>query len=372
MAKILINYTGRTAGGAAHAYMMTKSLIEAGADVYVIISRQADNYKAWKALPAKKILAIDTYTNKREFVFRTLQLILYRRFLFVREFKGINFTAIYVPMGTYWSYVISNLFPKVPVYYTIHDPKLHSGESLFNRFFHKITCYEISKAHKIITLSQCFVKEIMEIYKKAEEDVIVIPQSAFWEYKLSHSKRDIVNYDSNKVNFLFFGRIEDYKGLDLLLIAYEKLEREFPNNVSLTIAGKGSLAKYAESIKRIKNKNVLNYMIPDEQIASLFGGKKIVTVLPYKDATQSGVINTAFMFNSLVIASNVGAIPYQLNHGDLGVLLDKNDVTSLYNAMHDVVAHYEEYKVYIERAKSYIDELKWDNLALKLLNQIEE
>ena len=176
----------------------------------------------------------------------------------------------------------------------------------------------------------------------------------------------------DKINFLFFGRIEEYKGIDVLLDAYQKLENYYPQKTSLTIAGRGDIAKYQNKINKFESVYVLNRMILDSEISSLYAGNNIVTVLPYKDATQSGVIPTAQIFNSLIIASDVGAIREQLDDGKLGILIKPNDVEALYLAMKMVVSNIydSEYKDMKDKGYVFVKKLKWNLLGKKLLECI--
>ena len=72
MKKILVNYTGRTAGGPAYAYEMTKALVENGAHVCAVISKSVCNLSDWEKLPIR-LYKIDTYTSKKEFLFNTIK-----------------------------------------------------------------------------------------------------------------------------------------------------------------------------------------------------------------------------------------------------------------------------------------------------------
>lgn len=77
----------------------------------------------------------------------------------------------------------------------------------------------------------------------------------------------------------------------------------------LIVAGGGDIAQYDSLIE--KNIDVLeihNEDIPDEEVAQYFERSEFV-VLPYKDATASGIIPVAYAFGKPVIATRVGTIP---------------------------------------------------------------
>lgn len=100
---------------------------------------------------------------------------------------------------------------------------------------------------------------------------------------------------------LFFGRIEEYKGVSLLYDTFVSTP-ELCNKYSLVIAGKGS-----NSTLKIGNESnvlFLNRYIKDTEVAYLFKNAKTV-VYPYISATQSGVLTLAFYFGTPIIASDV-------------------------------------------------------------------
>lgn len=371
--KILINYTGRTAGGPVYAYEMTKALVNNGAYVCAIISASICNLSDWEKLPIK-LYKIKTYNSKFEFLFNTIKFCLLERRKLKKELFAESFDFIYVPMATYWTGMINRIFPNVPVCYTIHDPVMHSGEGIFNRIAFKQYSYDMYKARWLIVLSKRFIIPVSKIYAKEMENILYIPHGAFWEYKkyMVNQKNPIVKYDDDSVNFLFFGRIEKYKGIDILLQAYKRLEKENICRISLTIAGKGDLSKYRSIIDELNNVNVINRMILDSEISSLYAGNNIITVLPYIDATQSGVIPTAQIFNSLIIASDVGAIAEQLDGGKLGILIPCKSIEALYVAMKNILldvndTKYEEMK---KNGQIFVKNLNWNVLGKKLLNAI--
>lgn len=111
----------------------------------------------------------------------------------------------------------------------------------------------------------------------------------------------------NRVNLLFFGSIIHYKGLDLLISALEKLREEGYDNLSLTIAGKGS---YWEDCKPlIKTPQMYNLQvrfIGNDEIPDIMCTHHFL-VLPYRNVTQSGPLVTALGYGLPVIAPSMGS-----------------------------------------------------------------
>ena len=120
--------------------------------------------------------------------------------------------------------------------------------------------------------------------------------------------------------FLFFGRIESYKGLEFFLEAGTLLvKRGFKPR--LIVAGTGSdLARHRARISRMPWVELVDRRIDADEIPDLFARSSAV-VLPYTDATQSGVVAMAFGFGRPAISTNVGGLPDVICDGYNGLLV---------------------------------------------------
>ena len=113
-----------------------------------------------------------------------------------------------------------------------------------------------------------------------------------------------------------------------------------------------------------------NEFIDDNKVVSYFRGNNIVTVLPYIDATQSGVIPIAMKERSLLIVSNTGGLLEQTDNGRLAVICEPT-ADSLYQAMERVTYNYEEFDEMIDNAQAYIESLDWNSLSSRLVDIME-
>ena len=134
--------------------------------------------------------------------------------------------------------------------------------------------------------------------------------------------REKLGLDPNKHTLLFFGLIRAYKGLDLLINAMGKLGHEY----QLVVAGEmyGDEKFYRELISKspnVSNIHLFNKYISDDEVQYFFSSAD-VCVLPYRNATQSGVTATSFFFNIPVIATNVGGLSQAVGHEVKGLIVD--------------------------------------------------
>lgn len=145
-----------------------------------------------------------------------------------------------------------------------------------------------------------------------------------------------INLNSEFKYVLFFGLIREYKGLDLLLKAFDNSFFK-ESGIKLIVAGEfySDIKKYEEIIREHNLQDSIiihNKFIPDEEVSSYFSIADIL-VLPYKSATQSGVTQVGFYYNKPMLVTNVGG---------LGELIDENigyvvnpTVNDLQNALLD-------------------------------------
>lgn len=119
------------------------------------------------------------------------------------------------------------------------------------------------------------------------------------------------------LRLLFFGRIRKYKGLALLLDAIERLDREGVR-IKLGVVGAGNIRALRQRLFRL-NAEVINRWINDNEVGPLFA-RYDATVLPYLEASQSGVAALSFGHALPVIALPVGGLAEQIIDGETGIL----------------------------------------------------
>ena len=112
-----------------------------------------------------------------------------------------------------------------------------------------------------------------------------------------------------KPRLLCFGRLLPYKGLDLLADALALLGPELP--FELRICGDGPVSGELARLRTIEGVQVDRRWIPEEELPGLIAWADAV-VLPYREASQSGVAAAAIGQGRLVVATDVGGLPEQL------------------------------------------------------------
>ena len=372
MKKIALIYLGRKGAGAVYAYEMAKGFIANGAELYIFISKNIDNYSKWLELKAKNIESIKTYNNKLNFITNTFAFRLFKSRKLKKKYSCLRVDACYLPMAFEhpWDRYFVRFLGNPQQIATIHDPIAHTSNNidlLLMNFAKAILNIGVryKKPDDIIVLSSCFIEVVSKKYKIKKEHVHMIPTGVFDYYNVNTNNLKH-SYPKDKTNFLFFGRIDKYKGLDVLAKAF-RIVLNNNKNCTLTIVGSGDFAPYQVLYKDLENVNIINRWIEDDEVKSYFdSNSNIILVLPYLDATQSGVLPIA-MFNHIpVIVSDAGGLTEQVNDQITGFVSRANDVESLYKTMLFVSSRNND--DIVENAYAYISNLSWDALSKKVLD----
>lgn len=366
---LLINYTGSKGGGALYALEMARSFIDQDIPCAAVIASHNESLEEWKELPLKKLIIIDTYQSNLSLV--TSSLFWNKNRAAIKDqLSGYNVTAIFVPMLTFWSKRINAVFPQAKTLVVVHDPIPHSGELYYylqNVFGQQKV---IKDAHKVIVLSSNFVSYVEDKYHK-KGDVVFLPMGDYDYYDNETEGKEKVVYGDHVVNFIFFGRISKYKGLGELGKAYEKVAA-VSDNISLTVAGSGDFTNYEKLYENLPNVNIVNRWIDNDEVKSFFKGKNLIAVLPYRDATQSGVIQICKTFGIPVIASNTGGLKEQLkDYQSASLLVEPSNHVDLSQKMSEVVLNKEFREDLYQQAKGYESSNNWEDSAVEIKKIIQ-
>jgi glycosyltransferase involved in cell wall biosynthesis len=132
-------------------------------------------------------------------------------------------------------------------------------------------------------------------------------------------------------DFLFFGRLRAYKGLDLLRDAFRLLGQRHPG-ARLRVVGEGDAEALAPGLSALEGVRVEPRWVAEPDIPPLLAGAGAL-VLPYREASQSGVVSLAHALGVPVVATPVGGLAEQVTDGVDGALAAAAEPTALADAM---------------------------------------
>lgn len=249
-------------------------------------------------------------------------------------------------------------------HFTYFNPKQIIKVYIWKRMFKR----SINLFRYIIFLSNSNKNKFDKKYINYKGNTIVIPLGA--HLIKSQNENHITELLLEEEFLLFFGRLDKYKGIKTLLSAYLlDNSNELPK---LIIAGKGILTKCEISlINKLKDKVIVfNKYISEDEIIQLFT-KSIALILPYKEASQSGVIPLAYQFKKPVIASDLPGLSEFVENNITGFLFKANDSLDLYNCLKKLKLCDASYLNMCKNAREYsLKYLDWDTNINKFLDGI--
>ena len=231
------------------------------------------------------------------------------------------------------------------------------------------------KPFKKFMLMSSFVESQLKLYKNDFNSIVrFLPIDK--EHKINFKKDDIkseMGYNLNQKIILFFGLIRPYKGLDNLLHAVKNILLN--SDIKLIIAGEAyeSLDKYKSIINKDNiNNNVvwINDFLSNDMIEKLMTISDLL-VLPYKTASQSGVLSQAWQYNLPSIVTNVGGLSEYVDEGKSGHIVDSNNINELEKKIESFFNSSELYEMpkYIESNK---EKFSWEHHIQGILELADE
>ncbi|HZK15817.1 MAG TPA: glycosyltransferase family 4 protein [Solirubrobacterales bacterium] len=183
---------------------------------------------------------------------------------------------------------------------TIHDPVRHPGEST-SRSARVGNRLLVRTAGLIFVHAEALRDELLEaVHPRAP--VVVVP----------HGVEPAATQPlPPRPRILFFGRLDHYKGLDVLLDAMDEVWKAVPE-AGLTVAGAGELDDHPALGDRRVTARVEH--IPDREVPDLFAAATCVA-LPYRQASQSGVGSLAKRYGRPLVVTRLGGLPELVDDG---------------------------------------------------------
>ena len=224
------------------------------------------------------------------------------------SFFGLCFgiLARFQPRSTTRVALIHNLIP--------HETRFF--DRIFNRFF-------LNSFDRFIVLSESVKNDLLSMKPDAK---IWCKEHPWYDHFGARVEKveacSKLGLDPSLKTLLFFGLVREYKGLDVLLTAFNGLDSSYQLVIAGEVYGDGAL--YRELINTNRNKERIHFFdhyISDDEVSSFFSVAD-VSVLPYRSATQSGVTAVSFHFEVPVIATNVGALGETIKSTGGGLLVN--------------------------------------------------
>src|SRR5204863_3580023 len=204
--------------------------------------------------------------------------------------------------------------------------KPHPGDCLSQKTPLWVEMFARRCADELIVHSQYLREIVVQNLRGIARRISVIPHIQIGEEPSSVASK------GEEHLVLFFGRIWEYKGLEYLIRAEPLITARVPD-ARILIAGQGEdFSRYARMMVHPDRFVVHNEFISEDRAADYFRRASVV-VLPYIEASQSGVIPMAYSAAKPVVATTVGGLPEMVEDGRTGYLVPPRNELQLADAV---------------------------------------
>lgn len=341
---------------------MANSLISEGHDVSVLLGKYVYDKEMYIHSTNVRIMTLPIKKSYLNILLNLINPLTY--FSILQKIKTENPDVIHLMLDDAISGVVFYLLrtKKVKLIWTEHDPILHSGESYLIKYYFYISkrLLRTSSLHIIVHGER--LKQILIDQGVPQNKIGVVPHGEFSYY--TQWSEDVTE-EENTV--LFFGRIQEYKGLEYLIRSVPIVKMNIPT-IKVLIAGEGDIPQCDEILEHAVNFEIHNHYIPDHEVAHFFQRAKAI-ILPYIDGTQTGIIPVAYSFKKPVIVTDVGSIAEVVEDSITGIIVPPKDSESIAQAIIKILQNNTLKKSMGECG--YIkmkNELSWDIIAKKTID----
>lgn len=234
-----------------------------------------------------------------------------------------------------------------------------------------LTKYFFNRCDGFVLLNKASEKDLLSLKPGAKYIIHSHPLYDHYGSRIDTlTARKKLGVPADKKTALFFGFIRDYKGLDILIDAFKELDDSY----HLIIAGEvyGDFKKYEEQISRLGLAGRISLhvkYIPETDIPLYFSAAD-VCVLPYRTATQSGIIGMSYHFDLPVIVTNTGGLAEMVEEDKTGLIVQKADSREIAAALKRYFRGNMKQK-FIPNILNYKAAHSWGNLSAGIIELVK-
>jgi glycosyltransferase involved in cell wall biosynthesis len=330
--------------------------------VYMSLSRESEMYADFDGLPVSGRFDVNTYESVIQFGLRSLKLPLLRR-QFARYIQEQKIDVVFCTMDHLWnSFVMGCVRDSVAAYLlTVHDATRHPGEDQSWRRW--LLRRDIHASDAVLVLSRSVGASLQANYGYPSDRIFLSTLGHFGDGRSDTGVRRLPA--ERPAHLLFFGRILHYKGLDLMLEALPILRKEFPK-LRLEVWGTGDITPYQAALDAVGDVRVENRWVKEEEIPRIFAATDLA-VLPYREASQSAVVATAFSLGMPCVATPIPGLCEQVADGVTGVIATGNSPAEYAEAVAKILRDPDFYeRLSLGCLQAAATTLSWDNIGLSV------
>lgn len=253
----------------------------------------------------------------------------------------------------------------IPMMVTMHS--MNSGESWL---IDNVRRYLVNNAERILCVSDFIRNEILRRFNFEDESRLLTVHNSV---NLTIRKRKAPISSNGEI--VFCGRLEEVKGIDLLIRAVSLLPQPYKERVRLTIIGTGSMEeplKYLCEELHMQEQTKFTGLIPQAEVFRYYE-QAMCVVLPSRKEAFSTAALEAMSIGCCVVASDVGGFTELIRDGENGFLFETENAQELAGKLAYVFEHTKAVNEAAGRAQLKISrEYLWENTARKISDIYEE
>lgn len=282
--------------------------------------------------------------------------------------KAVNSNIIHVTeVSIFLPFFLKQIYNSEKKYIiTLHDPEPHPEKRLIKTGKYFLNKY-ITK--QLIRASNKKPNIKLHIHSEGQKSKnlknLIIGKHPIRTKHINYSEITKAG-DNEKIKFLFIGRIEYYKGVDTFLQLASTLLNKYPKRVEFHLAGRGDIENIEKYHKEIK---VTNRFLQNSEFESYIKDVHVI-VLPYRQATQSGILNLALAMNKPVIAYKVGCLEDYILHNKTGILISDKSLQKLTEEVERIIADFNLIQQMSRRCITFKHQFSSKEVCSALLKQL--
>ena len=254
----------------------------------------------------------------------------------------------------------------IKIVWTVHNLRDH--EEPFPLLSKIIRYFIIKLASGIIVHSEIARKSVCgDFGKSINKKLSVVPHGHFIDcYPNDMSKADSrkeLGISPDRFVYLFFGAVREYKGVDKLISAFDKINNP---EVTLIIAGKAIDQEINRQISKLcegrDNIVFISTFVKPEDV-QLYMNACNVVVFPYRKILTSGAVILAMSFGRACIAPRIGCIPDVLDEDGAFLYEGSDNQQQLLKAMQDAFETSDSAKQMGLHNRKLAERWQWDEIA---------
>lgn len=310
--KVLVWQWGRFGAGPLYALELTRAF-SAQADVGALLSLSRGAELLQNGEVTDCALPVRTYSSLAGFAGRVASAPIAIPWLARRLRRlQIDIAVCAMPAAMDFTMAAALKLARIPYAIVVHEAEPHPGD----RFPSQIMLQRLLARGAVATFAlSSFVAERLREQDGAGTRLLLrtsLPPF-YQQTTAAPASRD------GTLRLLSFGRLLSYKGLDLLTESLVLLGRR--QDLAVRVVGLGPESAELDRLRALPGVTVENGWVPERDVGSVLGWADAL-ILPYREASQSGVAAAAIAANRWIISTRVGGLPEQLANYPRAIMCD--------------------------------------------------